>query len=101
MTTAAHRGPIPEANGPLAPGVIAPDFKLLTSPDEEVSLSDFRRHPVVLAFYPYDWSPTCSDQLALYNEVVEEFERFDAELLAISVDSVWCHMAFAADRKFR
>ena len=85
----------------LAPGTMAPEFRLLTSPDEEVALRDFRGRPVILAFYPADWSPTCSDQMVLYNEVLEEFERFDAELLGISCDTVWCHQAFIADRKLR
>jgi len=52
----------------------------------------------VLAFYPEDWSPVCSDQLALYQELLPEFTRFDAELIGISVDGIWCHLAFAKDR---
>ena len=52
-----------------------------------------------MAFYPADWSPVCSDQMALYNEILDEFGRFDAELLGISVDGIWCHLAFAHDRK--
>jgi peroxiredoxin len=54
---------------------------------------------VILAFYPADWSPVCSDQMALYNELLSEFGRFNAQLLGISVDGPWCHMAFAQDRK--
>jgi len=53
-----------------------------------------------MAFYPADWSPVCSDQMALYNELLDEFARFDAELLGLSVDGIWCHLAFASDRKF-
>ena len=53
---------------------------------------------MVIAFYPADWSPVCSDQMALYNEILEEFGRFEAELLGISVDGAWCHAAFAKDR---
>jgi peroxiredoxin len=53
---------------------------------------------VILAFYPEDWSPVCSDQMGLYQEVLPEFERFNAQLLGISVDGVWCHLAFARDR---
>jgi len=63
-----------------------------------VSLAEFRGQPVILAFYPEDWSPVCSDQMALYQEVLPEFRKFNAELLGISVDSVWCHLAFAKDR---
>jgi peroxiredoxin len=82
----------------LAAGTTAPDFTLRATPDQEVSLSNFRGRPVVLAFYPADWSPVCGDQMALYNEVLEEFRRYDAELLGISVDGAWCHLAFAQDR---
>jgi len=56
---------------------------------------------VILAFYPADWSPVCGDQMALYNEVLPEFERYGAQLLGISVDGVWCHAAFAKDRRLR
>src|SRR5436190_4612874 len=61
-------------------------------------LSDFRGQPVILVFYPEDWSPVCSDQLGLYQAVLPEFQRFNAELIAISVDSAWSHVAFAKDR---
>ena len=71
---------------PLAPGTEAPDFDLAATPDQKVSLEDFRGQPVILAFYPEDWSPVCGDQLALYHEVLPEFQKFDAELLGISVD---------------
>ena len=70
----------------LGPGTKAPDFTLKCTPDQSVSLSDFRGAPVILAFYPADWSPVCGDQLALYNEVLPEFRRFGAALLGISVD---------------
>jgi peroxiredoxin len=82
----------------LAPGTEAPDFALQSTPDQRVSLSDFRGRPVILAFYPEDWSPVCSDQMALYQEVMPEFHRYDAELMGISVDGTWCHLAFAKDR---
>jgi len=83
----------------LQPGAQAPDFSLATTPDQKVSLSDFRGQPVVLVFYPADWSPVCSDQLALYNELQPEFSEFAAQLIGISVDGVWCHLAFSKDRK--
>ena len=85
----------------LAPGALAPDFSLHTTPDQIVSLRDFRGRPVILAFYPADWSPVCGDQMALYNELLGEFHQFDAELLGVSVDGSWCHIAFAHDRKLR
>jgi peroxiredoxin len=83
---------------PLLPGTAAPDFELPSTPDQTVSLAEFRGQPVILAFYPEDWSPVCSDQMALYQEVLPEFQKFGAELLGISVDGVWCHLAFARDR---
>jgi peroxiredoxin len=72
---------------------------LNSSPDDTIALSDLRGRPVILAFYPLDWSPVCGDQLAVYNEILPEFRRYGAEMLGISVDSVWCHQAFAADRR--
>jgi len=86
------------AGGPLAPGTPAPDFKLRSTPDQLVSLSDFRGAPVILAFYPADWSPVCGDQMALYNQILPEFHRLKAQMVGISVDGAWCHAAFAKDR---
>jgi len=83
----------------LGAGIPAPDFKLRSTPDQLVALTDFRGSPVILAFYPADWSPVCGDQMALYNEILPEFRRFNANLLGISVDGAWCHSAFAKDRK--
>jgi peroxiredoxin len=85
----------------LPAGTSAPDFTLHTTPDQRVSVREFRGQPVILAFYPADWSPVCGDQLSLYNEVLPEFQRLGAELLGISVDGVWCHLAFAKDRALR
>ena len=90
----------PEGPGaPLSAGSPAPDFTLSSAPGETVSLANLRGRPVILAFYPADWSPVCGDQMALYNEVLPEFERYNAQLLGISVDGAWCHAAFARDRK--
>lgn len=86
---------------PLQPGTLAPDFALHSTPDQLVRLSEFRGQPVVLAFYPADWSPVCGDQMELYNEVLPELGRYNAELLGISVDNVWSHIAFAHERKLR
>jgi peroxiredoxin len=85
----------------LQPGTIAPDFALLATPTKRLSLSAMQGKPVILAFYPADWSPVCGDQLALYNEILEEFHQYGAELLGISVDGVWCHDAFSKDRHLR
>ncbi len=78
---------------------MAPDFSLPATPDQSVRLTQLRGRPVVLVFYPADWSPVCGDQVALYNELLPEFEAFGAQLLGISVDGVWSHVAFAKDRK--
>ena len=86
---------------PLPAGTSAPDFQLPSGPDQTVSLAEFRGQPVILAFYPEDWSPVCSDQMALYQEVLPEFQKFNAKLLGISVDGVWSHLAFAKDRNLR
>ncbi len=82
----------------LSAGTQAPDFKLHVTPDQTISLSELRGKPVVLAFYPADWSPVCGDQMALYNEILAEFQEHEAELLGISVDGAWCHAAFAKAR---
>jgi peroxiredoxin len=82
----------------LPPGAVAPEFALNATPDQVLSLSELRGKPVILAFYPADWSPVCGDQMALYNEVLPAFKEAGATLLGISVDSVWCHQAFAQDR---
>src|SRR6266705_84361 len=83
----------------LVAGKKAPNFSLNSTPDQFVSLSDFRGQPVVLAFYPADWSPVCGDQMTLYNEILPEFQELGAELLGISVDGPWCHAAFSRDRQ--
>ena len=83
----------------LAAGTAAPDFTLRVTPDQNLTLSNLRGRPVILAFYPADWSPVCGDQVTLYNEILPEFHKHKAELLGISVDGVWCHAAFARDRR--
>jgi peroxiredoxin len=83
---------------PLPAGTTAPDFTLPVTPDQRITLSELRGRPVILAFYPADWSPVCGDQMALYNQILPEFSKSGAELLGISVDGVWCHCAFAENR---
>ena len=83
----------------LEAGTPAPEFSLHVTPDQRLALSELRGRPVVLAFYPADWSPVCGDQLGLYNEVLPEFRALGAELLGVSVDGVWCHDAYAKERK--
>jgi len=82
----------------LSPKTVAPDFALPVTPDKKLSLGELRGQPVILAFYPADWSPVCGDQMALYNEILPEFKNYNANLLGISVDGVWCHEAFTKDR---
>jgi peroxiredoxin len=82
----------------LKVGTQAPDITLHTAPDQTASLSDFRGRPVVLVFYPADWSPVCGDQVSLYNELLDEFGEYNAQVLGISVDGAWCHVAFAKHR---
>jgi peroxiredoxin len=77
----------------------APEFSLFATPDQKVSLSELSGKKVILAFYPADWSVVCSDQMSLYNATLKLFHKQNAELIGISVDSKWCHMAFAKDRK--
>jgi peroxiredoxin len=86
-------------NSALPDGTVAPDFRLNSTPDQQVSLADFRGSPVILAFYPADFSPVCGDQMALYNEILPEFRQYGAQLLGLSVDGVWCHRAFSEARK--
>ena len=82
-------------------GEPAPDFELVAGSGKRLALRDLRGSPVILVFYPADWSPVCGDQVALYNEVLPEFERYGARLVGISVDSMWCHRAFAENRGLR
>lgn len=80
------------------PGQPAPDFTLPISPEQQMSLAETRGRPTVLAFYRADWSPVCSDQMSLYQAAMPEFDRYDAAVLGISADGVWCHRAFAKNR---
>jgi peroxiredoxin len=98
--TGSSKGAADNARGGtiLSPGTRAPDFALHSTPDQLVSLSDFRGRTVVLVFYPADWSPVCGDQVALYNQILPEFRRLGADLLGVSVDGVWCHTAFSNAR---
>lgn len=83
---------------PLPAGTPAPDFTLPKAPDAKLRLADLRGRPVILVFYPADWSPVCGDELAVFNEMLPEFQRHGAQLLGISVDGAWCHRAYAQAR---
>jgi peroxiredoxin len=84
----------------LNTGEAAPEFELYSTPDQGLKLSELKGKRVILAFYPADWSPVCSDQMTLYNEMLKLFSKHNAQLLGISVDSKWCHMAFIHNRNF-
>jgi peroxiredoxin len=98
-TTHSHPLAASRSTTALPAGTAAPEFCLRSTPDQSVRLSEFRGRPVVLVFYPADWSPVCGDQVSLYNEMLSEFQNLGAEILGISVDGVWCHTAFSRDRK--
>jgi peroxiredoxin len=93
--------PAPPAPAILGAGTPAPDFALHATPDQVLRVSELRGRPVILAFYPADWSPVCGDQMVLYNEILPEFQEYGAELVGISVDGAWCHAAFAQAKKLR
>jgi peroxiredoxin len=78
----------------IEPGTKAPEFSLPDQDWREVSLADFAGRKLVLAFYPLDFSPVCTDQLSVYQEVLDEIESRGATLVGVSVDSAFCHRAF-------
>lgn len=82
-------------DAPIQTGQPAPDFTLKDQNDQEVSLSSFKGRKVVLAFYPLDWSPTCTDENVCLRDDLPHFEDKDAVVLGISVDSLWSHKAWA------
>lgn len=84
----------------LKQGDIAPDFNLRVTPDQELSLKDLKGKNVILCFYPADWSPVCTDEVNVFNELLDEFKKHDATLVGISVDGPWCHAAFAKQSNF-
>lgn len=83
----------------LAIGTQAPDFELSAGSDQTLKLRELQGKKVILTFYPADWSPVCSDQMALYNQTLKLFDRHNAQLLGLSVDGKWCHKAFSDSRK--
>jgi peroxiredoxin len=82
----------------LGINIAAPGFELQATPDQKFSLSELKGKNVILAFYPADWSPVCSDQMSLYSEIHHNLSKYNAELLGISVDGKWCHAAFRKAR---
>ena len=96
MSSPPKSGDLPA--GPLQPGTAAPDFSLPETPDQRVTLSELRG-PVVLIFYPADWSPVCGDELSMFQAASAMFARHGGQLLGVSVDGPWSHIAFRASRK--
>ncbi len=86
---------------PIHKGAQAPDFTLKGHDDKEYKLSDFRGKPVVLAFYPLDFSPVCSKEHACFVDDLSQFNSLNAQVFGISVDSVWAHKAFAEKLKIQ
>lgn len=84
----------------LNPGTVAPDFELYATPDQKLKLSELKGKKVVLVFYPADWSPVCSDELTIYNEAAKLFEKYNAQVVGISVDSKWSHTAFSEQHHY-
>lgn len=97
-SSAVRKEQSPAVSKPLSQGSRAPDFTLRTSPDKTLKLSDLRGKPAILVFYPADFSPVCTDELSLYNELLPEFQKYGAQVLGISVDGIWSHQAFAKSR---
>jgi peroxiredoxin len=85
----------------LQPGITAPDFTLRTTPNQSISLNQYRGNPVILVFYPADFSPVCGDEMTLFNELLPEFHRLNAEVMGVSVDGVWCHLAFSKEKNLK
>lgn len=80
----------------LSVGAPAPDFTLKDQSQKDVKLSDFRgKKSVVIVFYPLDWSPICTNEHACFVNDLKSFEKLDAQVLGLSVDSVWSHRAFS------
>jgi peroxiredoxin len=78
----------------IEPGAAAPDFSLPDQDGQTVSLADLKGQTSVLVFYPGDWSPVCTDQLNVYQEVLGDLEAKGAKLYGVSVDSAFSHKAF-------
>ena len=79
----------------VAVGQPAPEFALKDQSQKDVKLSDYRGKNVVMIFYPLDWSPVCTNEHACFVNDLKEFEKLNAQVLGLSVDSVWSHKAFA------
>ena len=79
----------------IAVGQAAPEFTLKDQSQKDVKLSDYKGKNVVIIFYPLDWSPICTNEHACFVNDMKQFEKLNAQVLGLSVDSVWSHKAFA------
>src|ERR1022692_5353121 len=80
----------------LSVGAAAPEFSLKDQNQREIKLSDYKgKKRVILVFYPLDWSPVCTNEHACFVNDMKKFEQLDAQVLGLSVDSVWSHKAYA------
>ena len=78
----------------VAPGTPAPDFTLATEKGEKLTREDLKGRTTVLVFFPFAFSPVCTDQFSVYNEVLDEFEARSAQLYGVSCDATWSLHAF-------
>jgi peroxiredoxin len=82
----------------LEPGTVAPPFALPATPDGKLlRLEDFRGRALLLVFYPADFTPVCTSELGIFNELRGELDQLGASVLGLSVDSIWTHLAFAKE----
>jgi peroxiredoxin len=79
----------------IAVGQAAPEFVLKDQEEKEIRLSDYRGKNVVMVFYPLDWSPVCTNEHACFVNELKTFDKLNAQILGLSVDSVWSHKAWA------
>lgn len=77
----------------------APDFKLNSSTNTQISLSELLNKKVILVFYPADWSPVCGDELSIFNSSLTIFAKYNVHVLGISVDGKWSHSAFTESKR--
>ncbi len=81
---------------PISVGQPAHEFALKDQNQQEVKLADFKgKKNVVMVFYPLDWSPVCTNEHKCLVNDMAQFEKLDAQVLGLSVDSVWSHKAWA------
>ena len=81
---------------PISVGQPAPEFNLKDQNQKEVKLADYKgKKNVVVVFYPLDWSPVCTNEHACFVNDMKKFDQLDAQILGLSVDSVWSHKAYA------